>query len=69
MHRPPRFYCFISERMEKNKPIKRTKQFISPIKNIPANVLTCYQCFKLMSLDFLSMILLPKNYLKEITLP
>ena len=28
----------------KNKPIKCTKQFISPIKIIPANVLTCYQC-------------------------
>ena len=32
------------------KSIKRTEQFILPIKNIPANVLTCYQCSKLTSL-------------------
>ena len=39
---------FFSNR--KNKPIKRTEQFISPIKSIPVNVLTCYQCSKSRSL-------------------
>ena len=49
----------------KNKPIKRTKQFISTIKNIPVNVLTCYPCSILMSFILLSVILLSKELFQK----
>ena len=58
MHRPPRFHGFIFKRNDvvkdllnyfsdgKNKPIKRTEQFISSIKNLRVNVYFTFSEFR-----------------------